>query len=180
MRSGTSVAAVPAWFAEVDLDSASPAARSVFMEVCRLLDKLQPSRLAPERQTARVEDGEIWVRLVHAVDRYADLDLAVGEHTSHIYGLGGHDEAYSTAADPDEAWQAETIEILDALLRGRYRIEQSWLRGRPYRTRVVDLIGDARNATVIESTLGFLPLPSRILTAASLEIDYGCGELATL
>lgn len=35
--------------------------------------------------------------------------MIVGEHTAHIYGLGHHDEAYSTAGEQDEEWQAETV-----------------------------------------------------------------------
>ena len=55
---------------------------------------------------------------MHAVDRQADLDVVVGEHTAHVYGLGGRDETYSTADEQDEAWQAETVEILGELLQG--------------------------------------------------------------
>ena len=86
------VTAVTGWFAKVDLDSASPAGQRLFIEICRLLDRLQPSLLSPERQTATVKNGETLIRLVHAVDRHADLDLVVGQHTAHVYGLGAHEE----------------------------------------------------------------------------------------
>lgn len=76
---------------------------------------------------------------MHAHDQEADLDIAVGNGASNIYGLYGHDEEYGIAGECDDTWEADTIETLAALLKGRYLIEILSWRGRPYRTMVTDL-----------------------------------------
>ena len=162
------------WFSEVDLEQSPPPARRIFSGVCQLLDQLQPSDLDVARQTVGLKNGETWIRLVHVDDDAADLDITVGVHTTHIYGLYGHDEDYATGAGGESRWIADTIETLTSLLRGRYRIEHLRWNGRAYRTNVTDLVGDARSLTAFDSPLGMLPLPRRLLTSASREIDYRC------
>ncbi len=146
----------------------------MFAEICQLLDRLHPTHLAVDRQTARLDNGETWIRLVHAHDHDADLDIALGNGPSNIYGLCGHDEEYRSAGECDDTWKADTIETLTALLMGCYLIENLSWRGRPYRTQVTDLVGDARGGISLYSALGFLPLPRRAVTVTGREVDYGC------
>ena len=145
------------WFNEVDLEQSPPPARRVFSDLCRLLDQLQPSNLDVARQTVGCRNGETWIRLVHVEDDAADLDIGIGDHTTSVYGLYGHDEDYATSGDGEFRWVADTIDTLTSLLRGRYRIEHLRWRGRAYRTHVTDLVGDARNLTAFDSMLGVLP-----------------------
>lgn len=170
------------WFTEADLTRSPPPAQRLFVDICRLLDQLQPSNLAVDRLTAVVDGGgEAIIRLVHISDRVADLDIEVGDRTTHIYGLCGHDEDYGLAGDAEEVWRADSIDTIAGLLRGRYRVERSSWRRRPYRTRVTDLVGQARLVTSLDSFLGWLPLPQDALTATTHEIDYACrGEASGL
>jgi hypothetical protein len=171
-----SLVAVVGWFAEVDLQDSPPAARRMFTDVCELLDRLRPAKLAVDRQSATVQNGELWIRLIHADDDDANLNIVVGEGTTHIYGLYGHDEDYRLTGEPEATWRADTIETLTALLQGRYLIENLTWRGMAYRTLVTDRSGRARGVRAHDSALGLLPLPLRVLTASSRDLDYGCTD----
>lgn len=170
---------MPAWFTEADLSQSPPPAQRLFDDLCRLLNQLDPANLTVEHQTAMVEGGEAVIRLVHINNRDADLDIEVGDCTSHVYGLFGHDEDYALPDDPEEVWRADTIDTIAGLLRGHYQVEYLNWQGRPYRTHVTDLAGNARGVVQIDSLLGRLSLPRRLLTVATYEIDYACrGDLA--
>ena len=143
--------------------------------MCGLLDRLQPALLVPQRQTAKVEHGEVWMRLVHALDRHADLDVAVGDHTSHIYGLGGHDEAYPTAGDPDEAWRPRPSRSSTNYCGG--------VTGSSDPGSVVGLTvpgsstssmtpGVARSSSPLSAS--YRSRDACMLTSSSVEVDYGC------
>lgn len=64
------------------------------------------------------------IRLVHACLGGADLDIEVGDCTTHVYGLYGHDEDYAVPGDAEEVWRADSIDTIAGLLRGRYRVER--------------------------------------------------------
>lgn len=123
-----------------------------------------------------MQNGETRILLVHADDHDAKLDIAIGDGTTNIYGLWGHEETYKLAGEPDDTWQADAIETLAELLQGRYLIETLSWRGRPYRTLASDLVGNARGVIAIDSIFGFLPLPRSALTATSRAVDYGCAQ----
>ena len=101
-----------AWFATVDLSKASVAGRRVFDQVTKLLDLLQPARLDPSDQIVVFEDGETWIKLQHDSEPLLKIEFVLNDGWVNFYGVMGHDEAYSTHAEPDDSWEAETVDIL--------------------------------------------------------------------
>jgi hypothetical protein len=165
-----------AWFTEADLTKSPLSAQRLFTDLCQLLDQLDPANLAADQQTATADKGgdAIKIRLVHTNNRNADLDIEVGDRTTHTYGLYGFDEDYALPDDPEEVWRADTIDTIAGLLRGHYLVERLSWHARPYRTRVTDPVANARDLVTLDSFLGLLPLPRHVLTATTHEIDYAC------
>lgn len=156
--------------------AAQPAAARVVAGLGRLLDQLQPSQLDPSRQTVETVRDETVIRLAHRSDPAGHLEIVIGTGSAHVYGgLDGHDEAYSVPPAEADAWEQDVIEIVAELLQGRYEVRQSTWRGKPYRTQVTDLGGEAvPRITLLDSVRGILPLPRSALATTSRTVHYGC------
>lgn len=130
--------AVSSWFASVDLARASAAGRRVFDQVSDLLDHLQPARLDPSDQTVVFAEGETWIKLQHDSEPLLKIEFVLNDGWVNFYGVMGHDEAYSTGAEPPDSWETETIDILSDLLLSDYAIDTYRRRGERWR-EVVDI-----------------------------------------
>jgi hypothetical protein len=156
----------------------------VFDQVSGLLDQLQPARLNPKDQIVAFEEGETWIKLRHDSEPLLKIELVLNDGWVNFYGVMGHDEAYSTRAEPPNSWEAETDEILSDLLLSDYagvfsafgpaaQAVVDTYRRREKRWREVVGIGPPYNLT-ISGPLFPLRLPGRKVRLESQHASFGC------
>ena len=151
------VCGVSPWFARIDVSQATVAQRRVVQGICDLLDQLRPTKLDPTRQVIEPENGETWVKLRHNADPHLHIDLVLADGWVHFYGLMGHDESYSTRAEPSDAWEGETVEMLGDLLQAEYTFDRYDLAGKHWREVV--RIGEPYNKDIHRGPMPFSLLP---------------------
>lgn len=164
------------WFARLDLSLATTAQRNLLDAVGALLDELRPAHLDPTEQRVGPDRGETWIELRHDTEPELMIELVLSDGWVNFYGVMGHDEAYSTRADPEDAWQVETVEILRELLVADYTIETFELRGKPWREVVTIRTGsETRSMTTASSAWALLlPLGRWASRTGSRRASFGC------
>lgn len=142
-------------------------------QVGALLDDFQPARLNPVQQSVEPERGETWVKLRHDSEPWLDIRLALSDGWVNLYGVMGHDEAYSVHSEPKDSWEADTIAILADLLQSDFTIDRWSLRGKLWREVVT--IGDPYNRTCTGPSLAAaLPLRRWAIHAESHRATFEC------
>lgn len=162
---------VSSWFAKVDLTRSSAAGRRVFDQVSDLLDHLQPAWLDPSDQTVAFEEGETWIKLRHDSEPLLKIEFVLNDGWVNFYGVMGHDEAYSTRAEPPDSSETETVEILSDLLLSDYTIDTYGRRGK--RWREVVGIGPPYNLTISRSLFP-LRLPGQKVRLETQHASFEC------
>lgn len=132
---------------------------------------MQPARLDPSDQTVVFEDGETWIRLRHDSEPLLEIEFVLNDGWVNFYGVMGHDEAYSTRAEPSDSWEGETVDILPDLLQSEYTIATLERRGKRWRELVG--IGPPYNVA-FGSPLLPLRLPGRTARLETQYVSFEC------
>jgi len=165
---------VTAWFAHLDLSGTSDAQQRVIQGVTDLLDELQPDRLNPADQVVERQQGETWVKLRHDCEPWMEIEFVLNDGWVNFYGVMGHDEAYSPRPEPQDGWEAETVDILADLLQSTFTLETYTLLGKPWRDVLTISAPYDRQSTEIKSLTSLAPLRRWARQAGTHSATFEC------
>jgi hypothetical protein len=81
----------------------------------------------------------VLVRLEHATDREATVEVAIWPDQANIGWLDEDEQMSEDYAGADEEWTSAVADLVASVLRGDYAVEETYWLGRWIRTRIVEL-----------------------------------------
>lgn len=182
------MAAHDRWFASVDLEGASPSLPAVLDELIRMLDRVQPGDIAPERSwvgSGRSEwavESAVVVHLGHRSDESLDIEVVVGHDEAIVAWLSAHEHVYSDDWTLDRPWTTVVVDVVASVLRGEFLIEDRYHGDELVRTRIIDIV-DGGEQVISESgtLLGGVKtrlFPRRGTRLERRRVDYGAADRA--
>jgi hypothetical protein len=170
------------WFTVIELTDADvpPSVMACLCELVEMLDIIDPSRLDPGRSSIRqtghgwIVPGEVEFHLAHETDECADVDVVVGGREAIVSWLSAHEHVFSEDKGLDRPWTTVVIDVVAAVMRGEYEVENHFRGKRLIKTRIVDVADRKRprDLGTTSSLFGWLPWhgPKRV---EAQRLDYG-------
>lgn len=170
------------WFAVVELADGDvpPSVLACLGQLLELLDVVHPSRVDRRRSSIR-QSGHGWTmadgvaaHLVHDADEDADLHVVVGADEAIVAWLSAHEHVVPEDGDEQRPWTTVVIDVVAAVLRGQYQVENHYRGKRLTTTRIVDVADPERPREIgtTGSLFGWLPWPGEERVEVQ-RVDYG-------
>jgi hypothetical protein len=171
------------WFAVIELTDADVPSSVItcLRELVEMLDIIDPSRLDHGRSSIRqtghgwiVRGGGVEIHLAHETDECADVDVVVGDREAIVSWLSAHEHVFSEDGDQVRPWTTVVIDVVAAVIRGEYEVENHFRGKRLIKTRIVDVADRERPRDLgsTSSLFGWLPWSSPKRVEAQ-RLDYG-------
>jgi hypothetical protein len=166
--------AVQDWFGTVSLDDAPPAAKRLVDELARMLDLVQPRLLDTETSHAIDRGHGVEVVLRHRTDPESNVSISIGRDEAIVAWLSTHEHFFDGPGNAGRPWTVVTVDVVAAVLRGEYAVEETYKGKHVVRTKVIDRV-DGR----VVFTTGLLLwqlIPRRSVRRGPLHLSYACRE----
>jgi hypothetical protein len=164
------------WFGTVSLDGAPPASKGLVDELARMLDQVQPDLLDTQRSHA-IDSGHGWqlpveVVLRHQTDPGSNVSIGIGEDEAIVAWLSTYEHLFDGPEHGDTPWTSVVVDVVAAVLRGEYAVEETRKGGSVVRTKVIDLVAGRVVSTT--AVLFWQLNPRRSNRRGPLRLSYAC------
>lgn len=170
------------WLGDLPEMAPSPAQVAALAAVGDMLDQLQPAELDRDRSSIRWvvdESGEsrnmLLVTLEHKTRSDATVEAAIWPDQASVGWLGEDEHIDECEAGPEEEWTTVVADIMGAILRGDYAVEETYWLGRWIKTRTLDISdwGRPRRLSVSVNWPCWLLLRPPGAKVTRQRLDYG-------
>jgi hypothetical protein len=139
------------WLGDLPEMAPTPTQVAALAALGDMLDRLQPSELDAERSGVRWvvdESGNcrhmVRVTLEHKTRGDATVEAAIWSDQASVEWLGEDEHTDEWEAGPEEEWTTVVADIVGAILRGDYAVEDTHWLGRWIKTRALDVSDPVR------------------------------------
>ncbi len=172
------------WFAVIELEHPGPAQQAFLDQLATMLDDYQPTEL--DREASRIQADVrgpsrgrgVTIRLVHARDAEATVEVTLDEQQAIIQWLSAHEHVDVGDDSTDRSWTTQVVDAIAALLRGDYEVQDTYLGRLLVKTRVVD-VAEPGAPRILSTTVTPLS-PLALLTSSRVRprrVSFGVQRL---